>query len=61
MPYLTGVEIGTTSVGELEMVTIKSEDGLVFCVEASYLEQGIDTLVSPYNNGLIFLTDNESN
>ncbi|MGR5367032.1 hypothetical protein [Photobacterium damselae] len=61
MSYLTGVEIGTTNVGELEMATIKSEDGLVFCIEASYLEQGVDAIVSPYNNGLIFLTDKESN
>lgn len=43
---------------EQEMVVLQvKETDNVFCVLASYLEQEVDKLVSPYNNGDISSID----
>lgn len=56
--YLIGMEVNSTVINDVEMSVIKSDDGLMFCVESSYLEQDVDAIISPYNNGLVVLKDN---
>ena len=53
--YLVGTELMTTDISGVEMTLIKTDDGLVFSVESSYIEQDVDALISPYNNGLVIL------
>jgi len=38
-----------------ELVVVREPGGLIFAVDSSYIEQDVDTLISPYNNGpLVF-------
>lgn len=43
-----------------EMVLIREETGLLFAMSTSYVEQSVDVIKSPYNNGTVMLDDGET-
>lgn len=46
--------------GEVEeMVLIREANGLLFAMSTSYVEQSVDVIKSPYNNGTVMLDDGE--
>lgn len=46
--------------GEVEeMVLIREANGLLFALSTSYVEQSVDVIKSPYNNGTVMLDDGE--
>ena len=53
--YQLGNATKNIEVDGLELTLIESDDGLVFCVESSYIAQDVDSIQSPYNNGVVVL------
>lgn len=57
---LQQLSIKANDTGEVEdMVLIREETGLLFAMASSYVEQGVDVVKSPYNNGTVMLDDGE--
>jgi hypothetical protein len=58
---VNGVEVGTASFEGEELAVIReSESGLLFALDASYVEQDVGPIVSPHGNGCITLDNDQS-
>ena len=53
--YQLGSIVASTEIEGVDMCVIKGDDGLLFCVDSSYVEQDVDVIKSPYGNGVVVL------